>query len=189
MGAMPRKTLYDRDWPPFYYWPRTRLITLLNNDEYNWVNHSGHSDYAVNMKLYNTDVASLTNQNYFFVYSQGCYSGSMDSRMSPEPENYGTYDCFGEVITCGYGDRGAFAYLGNSRYGWYEKYYKIRAASNLAHAYFVQAVFENDLRQIGVANQWSKTALPLSYGLYRWIAFGLNVLGDPATPLNISAAP
>ncbi|HNR12428.1 MAG TPA: C25 family cysteine peptidase [Thermodesulfobacteriota bacterium] len=185
MSDMPKTVLYDLDHPPFYRWPKSDVITLLDTNDYSWVNHCGHSGYSVSMKLLNTDVAMLTNSNPFFLYSQGCFCGSIDSRKSSDSEDYAASDCFGEAITCGYGDRGAAAFIGNSRYGWYEKYNRIRAASNLAHEFFVRAVFEQGMTQLGVANQMSKLDLPLSNELYRWIAFQTNLLGDPAAVLSV----
>ena len=124
----------------------------------------------------------MTNTNYLLVYSQGCYSGSMDNRSSSG--SYGGTDCFGEALTNAYSDRGAFAYIGNSRYGWYNPGSYVTGASNLAHKEFVEAVFTDNMTKLGEANQKSKTDLNLDSGIYRWIAFETNLLGCPATYLT-----
>jgi hypothetical protein len=124
----------------------------------------------------------MTNNQYFFVYSQGCYAGSIDGLNSYN--NYKDSDCFGEEITNGNSVGGAFAYIGNSRYSWYYPGSYIKGASNLAHKEFVEAITSGNISRIGVANQKSKTDLPLDAQLYRWIAFATNLIGDPATDLS-----
>jgi hypothetical protein len=181
MDATPKTELYDRDWVN-HSWPKTQLLSYINSSDHHWVNHLGHSSVTYNMKLSNGDVASMTNSAYLLVYTQGCYSGSMDNRYSGG--GYGDTDCFGEAITNTYNDRGAFAYIGNSRYGWYNPGTYVRGASNLAHKEFVEAVFTENITKLGDANQISKTDLYLGSGLYRWIAFETNLLGCPATDLT-----
>jgi hypothetical protein len=178
MDSTPKTQLYDRDG----VWPKLQLLTLINSDEHHWINHLGHSNVTYNMKLSNNDVALMTNTNYLLVYSQGCYSGSMDNRSSSG--GYGSTDCFGETLTNAYNDRGAFAYIGNSRYGWYNPGPYVEGASNLVHKEFVEAVFTDNITKLGEANQESKTDLNLDSGLYRWIAFETNLLGCPATDLS-----
>jgi hypothetical protein len=124
----------------------------------------------------------MTNNKYFFVYSQGCYAGSMDGLNLDNTYKY--TDCFGEAITNGNSDGGAFAYIGNSRYSWYYPGSYIKGASNLAHKEFVEAITSGNITKIGVANQKSKTDLPLDSQLYRWIAFETNLIGCPATDLS-----
>jgi len=124
----------------------------------------------------------MTNNKYFFVYSQGCYSGSIDGLNSDN--TYESTDCFGEAITNGDSDGGAFAYIGNSRYSWYYPGSFVKGASNLAHKEFVEAITSGNITKIGVANQKSKTDLPLDSQLYRWIAFATNLIGCPATDLS-----
>jgi hypothetical protein len=129
----------------------------------------------------------MTNNNYLFVYTQGCYAGSIDSRNSDS--TYGSLDSFGEAITNDYGDRGAFAYIGNSRYGWYNPGSYVQGGSNLAHKKFVEAIFTENITKLGDANQNSKTNLPLISSVYRWIAFETNLIGCPATDLsNLSSS-
>jgi hypothetical protein len=181
MDSTPKTQLYDRDWAN-NSWPKSQLLSFINSDEHHWINHLGHSNVTYNMKLSNSDVALMTNTNYLLVYSQGCYSGSMDNRSSSG--GYGSTDCFGETLTNAYYDRGAFAYIGNSRYGWYNPGSYVEGASNLAHKEFVEAVFTDNITTLGEANQKSKTDLNLDSGLYRWIAFETNLLGCPATDLS-----
>jgi len=182
MDSTPKTALYDRDWE-LNNWPNSVLLGYINSNQYHWINHLGHSNVTYNMKLSNSDVASMTNNNYLLVYTQGCYSGSIDNRNSSG--SYGSTDCIGEAITNAYDDRGAFAYIGNSRYGWYTPGY-VEGASNLVHKEFMEAVFTYNYTKLGEANQISKTYFYPS-GSYRWTAFETNLLGCPATDLKISA--
>jgi hypothetical protein len=182
MGSTPATRLYDKDGT----WYKNDILNHINSNLNYWINHLGHSSVTYNMKMSNGDVYSMNNTKYLLVYSQGCYSGSIDSRYSSG--SYGSTDCFGEAITNSYANRGAFAYIGNSRYGWYNPGSYVYGASNLAHKEFVEAIFHEDKTTIiGEANQKSKTDLPLYSGLYRWIAFETNLLGCPATDLAARA--
>ncbi len=182
MDSTPKTELYDRDWEN-HSWPYSQLLTYINSDNYYWINHLGHSSVDYNIGLQNDDVFSMTNKNYLFVYSQGCYSGSIDSRYSGG--YYGLVDSFGESITNGYSEGGAFAYIGNSRYGWYNPGSNVRGASNLAHKEFVETIFTENISKIGEAHQKSKANLPFHSKVYRWIAFETTLLGCPATDLFV----
>ena len=186
MGPTPKTELYDRDWEN-HSWPYSQLLAYINSNKYYWVNHSGHSSVVNNIGLHNDDVFSMINKNYFFVYSQGCYSGSIDGRYSDG--TYGITDSFGESITNGYSKGGAFAYIGNSRFGWYTPGSYVKGASNRAHKEFVETIFAEDITKIGDAHQKSKINLPLHSGLYRWIAFETTLLGCPATNLVAQYSP
>jgi hypothetical protein len=181
MGSTPKTMLYDRNWED-NNWPKSQLLTYINSNQYYGINYSGHSTIFSDIKLNNDDIHEMTNNKYFFVYSQGCYAGSIDGRHSDN--TYETMDCFGEAITNGNSDGGAFAYIGNSRYSWYYPGNYVKGASNLAHKEFVEAIFSGNITKIGEANQKSKTDLPLDSQLYRWIAFGTNLIGCPATDLS-----
>jgi len=186
MGSIPKADLYDRDWENSN-WSISQLLTYINTNKHYWINHMGHSNATSNMKLYNDDVFSMTNDNFFFIYSQGCYAGSIDSRNSDS--TYGSLDSFGEAITNDYSDRGAFAYIGNSRFGWYNPGSYVQGVSNLAHKVFVEAIFADSITKLGDANQNSKTNLPLISSVYRWIAFETNLIGCPATDLSNMSSP
>ena len=181
MGSIPRTKLYDRNWAN-NYWPKSQLLAYINTNKYYSINWSGHSNIFSDMKLNNNDINSLKNSKYFFVYSQGCYAGSIDGLNSDKI--YQSADCFGEAITNGNSDGGAFAYIGNSRYAWYYPGSYVKGASNLAEKEFVEAIASGNITKIGVANQKSKTDLQLDSQLYRWIAFATNLIGDPATDLS-----
>lgn len=106
-----------------------------------------------------------------------------ETNASYPPNNFGFTDSFGESITNGYSEGGAFAYIGNSRYGWYNPGSNVRGASNRAHKEFVETIFAEKITKIGEVHQISKTNLPLHSDLYRWIAFETTLLGCPATEL------
>ena len=169
MDGAPVTKLYDKNGT----WSKSDLIYLINdmNQQHFWINHLGHSNSTYNMKLGNYDIGSMSNNDYFLVYSQGCYSGNIEYD-----------DCFGEVITNNHNDRGAYAYIGNSRYGWYNSGTYVTGASNLMHKEFVEAVFTDNFTRLGEANQIPKATL--HSGTYRWIAFETNLLGCPAYDLN-----
>jgi hypothetical protein len=181
MGSIPKTTLYDRDWEG-NDWPKLQLLRYINSNEYSFINYSGHSTVFSDMKLTSDDIYKMKNNTYFFVYSQGCYTGSLDGLDSGN--SYAYADCIGESMTNDFSDRGAFAYIGNSRQSWYYPGSYVKSGSTLAQKEFVEAIFSGHITKIGEANQKSKTNLPLDAQVYRWIAFGTNLIGDPATDLS-----
>jgi hypothetical protein len=181
MGSIPKTTLYDRDCAG-NDWPKSQLLTYINSNEYSFINYSGHSSVLTDMKLTKDDISKMRNNTYFFVYSQGCYTGSLDGLNSDN--TYAYADCIGEELTNDFSDRGAFAYIGSSRYSWYYPGSYVKGGTNLAQKEFVQSIFSNHITKIGEANQKSKTNLPLDNQVYRWIAFETNLIGDPATDLS-----
>lgn len=76
MNSMPATKLYDKNGT----WAKSTLLSHINSNTHNWLNHLGHGNPTWNMKLANADVASMTNTNYFFNYTEACYSGSIDGR-------------------------------------------------------------------------------------------------------------
>ncbi|MEJ2657139.1 MAG: C25 family cysteine peptidase [Desulfobacterales bacterium] len=181
MGSIPKTKLYDRDWES-NSWPKSQLLAYINSNQFSFINYSGHSTNISEMKLGINDTYRMTNNNYFLVYSQGCYGGSIDGLNSGNA--YVSADCFGEAITNNNSNGGAFAYIGNSRYSWYYPGSYVKGASNLAHKEFMEAIFSGHITKLGEANQKSKIDLPLDSPVYRWIAFETNLIGCPATDLS-----
>lgn len=182
-------TLYDNTIP----WDGNTLITKIATDKPSWLDHLGHSNVTYNMQLSNPDVNATnftnngTNANYFVIYSQGCYSGSFDNRTT----NVGSYsqqDCIGEKFTTI--TTGAVAYVGNSRYGLGSPY-NTDGSGQVYHRYFHDALFNKNYHSIEMMNAYSKEitaplileediTLAPYYGQCKWIAYCVNVLGDPA---------
>ncbi len=106
---------YDRDET----WGWSDLKNSFNAGT-NLVNHLGHSSTSYNMKFSTSNVTDLnltsdgTDRGFFIVYSQGCYPAAFDNRNSSG--NYGD-DCIVEAFTTI--SNGCVAFLGNTRYGWY----------------------------------------------------------------------
>jgi hypothetical protein len=172
-------TLYDRDIDPDR-WDKEDLIPILNGGTH-LVNHLGHSDVTYGFRMYNSDVDTrftndgVSNQ-YFVLYTQGCYSGSFDNRTSG-----GTYteDCLGEHFQII--ENGAVAFIGNTRFGWGE-HLSTNGASQYFDREFFDAVFGEGITTIGNANDDSKVDnIPfIDLGPNRWVYYELVLLGDPA---------
>ncbi|MCF8120072.1 MAG: hypothetical protein K9L83_07680 [Deltaproteobacteria bacterium] len=184
MPDMPKSTLYDRDQSE-KDWSADVLVGRINSDDIVWINHLGHSWVQINMKLTEDYIADLTNSRFYFIYTQGCYPGSMDNR-----EQLGIYSYEDSIIEnmVMARDKGPFAAVANSRYGWYLPGKVFETGSNRLHAYFVQQVVQG-VRSLGKANQRSKTNLDLDYSVNRWIAFETNLFGDPASELPAPSVP
>jgi len=110
--------MYDRDWPGFdpndpwaTGWDKYDLMTVLNNDTPSIINHDGHGFVNYGLRLHNSDIDTLTNDRYFFVYSQTCLAGSFDNCYN---EHYYTDDCAAEHFTVET-PHGAFAAIMNAR--------------------------------------------------------------------------
>jgi hypothetical protein len=172
-------TLYDRDIDPDR-WDKDDLIPLLNGGRH-LVNHMGHSDVTYGLRMYNSDVETrftndgVSNQ-YFILYTQGCYSGSFDNRTGS-----GSYldDCLGEHFH--YIEHGAVAFIGNTRYGW-GQHESTNGASQYYDRQFFDAIFGEGITAIGKANDDSKVDnIPfVDLGPNRWVYYQLVLLGDPA---------
>ena len=181
--------LYDRD---LGYWYKSDLINTIKSQDVTWIDHLGHSNNTYNMRMTNDDIKNSnfdndgTSANPFIVYSQGCYSGSFDNR-----DPYGYYissDCIGEAFVNF--SRAAVAYIGNSRYGLGSPF-DTDGSGQRFHRYFHDAAFSQDITKIEQMNAYSKevnAALILEedinlgpyFGQCKWIAYCVNVLGDPA---------
>jgi Peptidase family C25/Propeptide_C25 len=171
--------LYDELYPGFdplnpwgTGWPNQEIIDRINNGVH-LINHDGHAYYDYNMRMYNGDVTTLTNEhNFCFVYSQGCMSGGFDN-----PE--GT-DCIAEYFTVK-NTQGAFAGIWNARYGFFWSF-STDGDSQRYHRQFWDAVFGENIREIGRANHDSKedNLFMIQRSCMRWVYYETNLFGDPA---------
>jgi|GEM_PF-1635027 len=185
-------TLYDKD----SVWSKSQLINIMNNGVH-IINHLGHANVNYVMKMYNSDVDnSLTNDRYFFAYSQGCYSGSFDNRGTGSSD-YKTYDSIAEHLTTK--PHGAFAVIMNSRYGWGIDSSSTDGPSQHYDREFFDALFGEDKLHLGEANQDSKednidffASYPSCSGsdwpcseVMRWCYYETTLFGDPETSIHI----
>jgi hypothetical protein len=177
-GTMNVGYLYDS----YGTWSKTTLIGLMEGGK-NIINHLGHCNVQYALKMYNTDIPQFDNDgtthSLNFVYSQGCYCGSMDNR---DPDGAYIGDCFAEAFTCD--DDGAVAVIMNSRYGWGDPGGTNGSSQYFDRQYF-DAFFNEHLWAIGTANDDSKTdnVWSVNYGANRWCYYQLNLFGDPAMHL------
>jgi len=156
-----------------YDWPKSELINRIN-DNINFINHLGHANYQYDMKMSNSDIDSLTNDEFFFVYSQGCLAGGFD-----------VDDCFGEELIKS--SHGAFAAVMNTRFGWISDDV-INSPSQKFDIEFFKVIFNQGITQLGKVNQKAKENLyPLISGdiFLRYCYYELTLLGDPEVQLKI----
>jgi hypothetical protein len=187
-------TLYEKN----FNWNKNHVFNEYSNLGLHLRNHLGHSSVTYNMKMDTDDLTVSNFQNnglthgFVIGYSQGCYNGSFDNRGSGG--NYSSTDCFSEKITTM--ATAEVANIGNSRYGWYQSN-TTNGASQYFDRQFFDAVFGEDLTQIGIANGDSKednAAYILSDQVIRWCAYELILFGDPtmdiwtAQPVEMSAS-
>ncbi|MCG2826156.1 MAG: C25 family cysteine peptidase, partial [Thermoplasmatales archaeon] len=177
-------TLYDRDYPG-NDWPKSELIDIIDNNVH-IINHLGHASVGYDMKLYNSDADALTNNRYFFGYSQGCYPGSIDGWHYGG--YYTDYDCIAEHFTTE--SHGAFAFIANSRYGW-GTYASTDGPSQHFDREFFDALFGENIRELGKANQDSKEDSIgfISDPIIRWCYYEINLFGDPTVRIKDAVKP
>jgi len=157
-------TLYQRDQS----WSKYDLIDLMNSDTYGVFNHLGHANTSYVMKMYNSDADALTNENFFFIYSQGCYPGNFPSNAIAEHFTTSSR-------------HGAYAVVMNSRYGW-GAYYSTNGPSQRPNRQFWDAVFGEEISELGAANADSHEDNIWGIGspYTRWVIYETNLFGDPA---------
>ncbi|HVP12593.1 MAG TPA: C25 family cysteine peptidase [Phycisphaerae bacterium] len=158
--------LYDS---PSYDWPKSEIMTRIDNGLH-IINHLGHGNETYALKMYSSDVSSLTNTDLCFIYTQACLSGHFDGM-----------DCFAEELLVK-SDHGVFATVQNARYGWGE-YDSADGPSERFNREFWDAVFSpaEVKPQLGRANQDSKedNVYRIEEPCMRWCYYEATLLGDP----------
>jgi len=168
MNKIPQYTatrLYQRDGT----YSSGSIIYQINNGTH-ILNHDGHTNAQVMMDLTNEEIDTLiTNTDYFFGYSVGCYAAAFD--MDSPVEHFVR------------SPHGAFAFISNSRYGWYSPGTMFGSGDRFDNSFF--QVMNDTVQNMGKTLQLSKEAFagPSLGGSMRWTYFELNLLGDPETEI------
>ncbi|MFH1100489.1 MAG: C25 family cysteine peptidase [Methanobacteriota archaeon] len=182
LGIIPHYTVtrvYTRD----HTFNQTRIFTELNQGTH-IVSYSGHANNHGCEGVTVQTAHQLTNTRYCLFYSGGCYSAAFDNR-----DFYGEYttDALGEEFVVASG--GAFAYIGNSRYGWYEPG-TIEGKNDRFERSFFRTLMEfsahHQPTNLGVALQQSKESEGVQDCYDRWTQYTLNLLGDPETQIQMN---
>jgi hypothetical protein len=197
-------TLYDKDYPGDDCncnqndWPRSELIYRINENYIHAINHIGTSNFcdivAYVMKMGYNHADALNNTKYFFGYSQAGYAAAFDNR---DPEGvYLPHDCVLEHFVTA--PAGAFAFIGNSRYGLIDLSDINDSPSQKFDKAFWAEMFNTTrwnetnrtVTNIGLINQLSKETLIGEVGdpNMRYCYYEINLLGDPETPFLLPAA-
>jgi hypothetical protein len=160
--------LYDMTFPG-NHWPQSEIISRINNGV-GVINHYGHCNTSWALKMTSDNVMNyLTNYDYCFIYSQGCYAGNFDGA-----------ECWAEYVTVK-SDRGAYAAVMNSRYGFGD--WDTDGPSQRFDREFFDAVYNPDenMQQFGKANQDSKedNLYRIDESCMRWCYYQLILFGDP----------
>ncbi|MCB2185313.1 MAG: discoidin domain-containing protein [Deltaproteobacteria bacterium] len=181
MDGMPNTKLYDK----LGNFSAGTLVSHINSNSFDFINHLGHSNNTYGLKIGTSTATGLTNGQYMLVYTQGCYSAAFDNRGTGTSYYSAATDSLAEAFTTGSATGGAYAFIGNSRYGWYNSGTYLDGASNRLHRMFEQELFSGNTK-LGPANEISKTNLSM-VTTYRWIAFETNLFGDPASRYRVPA--
>ena len=167
--------LYDSE---DYTWYPDDFINELNSVQPQIINHDGHgyTNYMLKMGSYN--FYELENQKPFFIYSHSCLTGSFDNWV-PSGNRYLKEDCIAEIITCEI-PYGAYACILNARYGLGSEN-SPEAPSGSYDESFYKALFEENIKELGRANHYSKedNIWRINENGYRWAYYETNLFGDP----------
>jgi hypothetical protein len=173
--AHPRDTLYDE----VAWWSAGDLMNHVNSGS-PWLHHVGHANFTYAMKMSNEDITNANfsgangiDHNYCVVYTHGCMCGGFDAS-----------DCIAERMV-GI-DNFAVAFIGNSRYGWFDQGTTDGPSEHL-HREFMDALYSDSLFHLGMAHLKSKSETApfvnisgeFEPGATRWCFYDNNLLGDP----------
>ena len=149
-------------------------VTAAINSGMGIINHMGHTNYSILMGMSPNTPDSFINDEYGFIYTQGCYPAAFDDGTS------GSAECVGERLVIA--EHGPMAFVGNTRYGWYSPG-SIEGTSEQFDRTFFDALFIENIRELGKANDYSKVALvsTVDSPWMRWCYYELILFGDPGT--------
>lgn len=165
--------LYERDGTYNSDWVRDAI-----NGGLSVINHMGHSNENIVFGQTTSYVNTYTNTNYGFAYTQGCYPAAFDELTSLSNESIGE----NLVIS----EHGLYAFIGNTRYGWYSPG-NTNGPSQYYDIAFFEAMFNDNQRQLGKSLSQSRTELvnmALDSGVMRWVHYEIVILGDPSVEVK-----
>ncbi|MDP8269159.1 MAG: C25 family cysteine peptidase [Candidatus Tenebribacter davisii] len=142
------------------------------------INHMGHSNENIVFGQTSSYVNTYTNTNYGFAYTQGCYPAAFDELTSLSNESIAE----NLVIS----EHGLYAFIGNTRYGWYSPG-NTNGPSQFYDIAFFEAMFNDNMRQLGKSLSQSRAELvnmALADGVMRWVHYELVILGDPSVEVK-----
>lgn len=138
----------------------------------NSCSHGSKGDFGL---IKTSDLDCLTNTGYSLIYTWACFTNAFDQKEE---------DCIGEHFI--FNKHGAFAFIGNSREGWYLPGKGAIGASHDFELAFYHSLINKEIPRLGDALQDSKETFSGSrFDMYRWITYSLNLLGDPSTLLRL----
>lgn len=168
--------LYDRD-DPDNNWNPLELIERLSDSPVQFINHDGHGNHDYILKMHSDTIRTLTNEEFFFIYSHSCLTGSFDNWNCWS--SYQEDDCIAEILTAELSS-GAYACILNARYGLGSED-SIEAPSGAYDESFLKALFTENIREVGPANHYSKedNVWRIDENGMRWCYYQTNLFGDP----------
>ncbi len=178
-------------------WSKSQLVSAINSGTH-FVNHVGHSNNFMIMKIQDTDIPSLTNTAYYLGYTIGCYCGAWDNRKISVNANFNTghysQDCIAEDFICGT-DNGPIAFISMTRYGLGDNGIASTDGSDGSSArlwrYLFDGIYDKKMHHLAMAQAYSKwvnkeqilvtdmNTKPY-FGQMAYVAYESNMLGDPA---------
>lgn len=162
------QTLYQQDGT----YSETALTSAINNGV-SQIHHLAHGSSSEVFSINESDIINnLINQDYPLVYTQGCHTANLSIN-----------DAIGEDFIIK--QRGAFAYIGNTSYGFYSSF-ENQGPSQLFHRKFVETYDIEATIEIGKAHLDSKESLigiTDQTGTRRYIYFDNILFADPSTAI------
>lgn len=168
-----KNTYYQRDGT---YSPEVVINTI--NSGAGIMNHMGHANQTFLLGQGNSTIEALTNTEYGFLYSQGCYPAAFDQRTSGIGESIGEH-----LVTA---NGALYAFIGNTRYGWYSPG-SIDGPSEYFDRQFFVGMFEQNLPQLGKAMEYSllqNLNYAMSEDVMLWCYYETILFGDPTTSVK-----
>ncbi|MEA1972839.1 MAG: C25 family cysteine peptidase, partial [Candidatus Cloacimonadota bacterium] len=142
------------------------------------INHMGHANYNYLFGFNTGALNQIHNTEYGFAYTQGCYPAAFDDATCLGAE------CIAEEFITR--DMGFFAFVGNTRYGWYSPGNTNGASQAFDHTFF-EGLFDENIRDIGNTLNYSKIELlnqALDSSVMRWVYYEMVLFGDPSVEVK-----
>ncbi|MFO7677627.1 MAG: C25 family cysteine peptidase [Thermoplasmatota archaeon] len=146
---------------------------IMNHADHCFTNYIGTGSVNHGWGLYNSDMNALTNANkQGIMYSLGCWPAAYDEAV-----------CIAESFVRN-SNGGGVAFVGNSRYGWYNPG-TYDTLSTRYDRHFFKALFPDNNHRLGpVFSSHKNTGYQWDfYGYYKYIFTELTLLGDPEMPI------